>query len=522
MRLVTSAQMRELDRRTIEEAGIPGSELMDRAGRGVADVAAYMADLAGFHHPSAILFAGRGNNGGDAFAAARHLKDFGFDVSVWLAGREAQVQGDALKHLNLMKAEEIEVEEFTTREEWENNLAYPASADFLIDGLLGTGSHGPARGPVAWAIQYINSAANDAFVISIDIPSGINADTGVAEGDAVYADVTVTLGYPKTGLVAPASLEFVGCVEVIDIGLVPLPPLTRSGAEVELVYSTELRKLLPRRARGSHKGTYGHVLLIGGARGYAGAIALAARAAGRAGIGLTTALVPAGVQPIVAGAALETMVFGGPETETGSLAASALDPWRARLDSFDAVLIGPGLTPHPDSRKLVLSLLERVRGALVLDADALNVLAGDAARLANARGAVIVTPHPGEMARLLGMEIAQIQSDRASAARMCVEKTGAIVILKGAGTVIAASQRPVFINMTGNPGMATGGSGDVLAGIVTGLVGQGVAPFDATRAAVFLHGRAGDMAAWRSSQTGMIASDIVKEIPFAFRELTLR
>lgn len=524
MQLLTAAQMREWDRRTIEEAGIPGAELMDRAGRGVADVVAYMSDLAGFHHPSALLIAGRGNNGGDVFAAAAHLKEMGIEVFIWIAGSEAQISGDALKHLQHLKSEGVQVEEFTARDEWESNAEYPAPVDFIVDGLLGTGSSGAARGPAAWAIQYINRAANDAFVIAIDIPSGINADTGVAEGDCVYADVTVTIGAPKVGLVAPAALEFVGCLEVIDIGLAgePPPPPAGRAPGCELVYSTELRKMLPRRARSSHKGTYGHVLLLGGAQGYAGAMALAGRAAVRSGVGLTTALVPRGIQSTVAGACLETMVHAGEETSIGSLAFRAVEEWFPRLAEFDALVIGPGLTRHPDSQRIVEWLLDNAPIPMVLDADALNVLAGELKRAARSKASVILTPHPGEMGRLLGRDAAAVQTDRMGAARECADASGATVVLKGAGTIITARRRPAFISMTGNPGMATGGSGDVLAGLLGGLLAQGVQPFDAARAGVFLHGRAGDMAAWRSSQSGMTASDLLKEIPFAFRELTLR
>lgn len=523
MRLCTAAQMRELDRRTMEEGGVSGEELMDRAGRGVADVIAYISDLAGFHHPSALLIAGRGNNGGDAFAAARYLKDMGIEVIVWIAGAESQIGGDALKHLHQLKAEGVSPEEYATREEWEDNAAYPIPVDFIVDGLLGTGSRGPARGPVAWAIQYINTAANDAFVVSIDIPSGLNADTGVAEGDCVCADVTATIGAPKTGLVEPAALEFVGGLEVLDIGLISDPPAPGAKApERELIYSTELRKMLPRRARASHKGMYGHTLLLGGAVGYAGAIAMAARAAAHSGAGLCSALVPRSIYPIVAGASLTTMVYPGAETAEGSLAFSAVESWPLRGKEISAIVLGPGLTRHPDSRRIVEWALERSDAPIVLDADALNVLDGDLRRLAKSRSALILTPHPGEMGRLLGRDAAEVQADRIGAARTCAERSGATVVLKGAGTIVTARQRPAFINMTGNPGMASGGSGDALAGLLGGLLSQGLAPFDAARAGVFLHGRAGDMAAWRSSQSGLTAMDLIREIPFAFREMTLR
>lgn len=523
MKLISAARMRDIENRAIRERGISGQELMDRAGRGVAEVVRHLADAAGTVNPSALLFAGRGNNGGDAFAAARHLRDMGFDVMVWLAGTESQIHGDALKHLSLMKAEGIELEEYPTREDWDQNLAYPYVADFLVDGLLGTGSSGPARGPIAGAIQYINAIGNDAFVVSIDLPSGINADTGVAEGDAVNADVTATLGLPKIGLLAPAAQEFVGCIEVIDIGLPPdLVEALPSESELELIYSTELKKLLPRRLRSSHKGTYGHVLLVGGARGYAGAIALAARAALRSGAGLVSVLAPAAVAPVVAGAVLEAMVHPGPETPEGSLAASAWDVWRPRMSEFDAVLLGPGLTCHPETAALVRRVLAEIEKPLVLDADALNVLEGETRRLAETKAPLVITPHPGEMARLLGTDAATVQADRAAAARRAADLTRATVVLKGAGTLVAASDRPLHINMTGNPGMATGGAGDVLAGLLTGLLGQGLTPFDAACTAVFVHGRAGDMGAWRGSQAGLIAGDIINEIPYAFRELTWR
>ncbi len=523
MKLISAARMRDLERRVIQERGIDGHELMDRAGRGVAEVVRHLADSAGTVNPSALLFAGRGNNGGDAFAAARHLQEMGFDVIVWIAGSESQIHGDALKHLSLAKSEGIEVEEYPTREDWEENLAYPYIADFLVDGLLGTGSSGPARGPVAGAIRYINAIGNDAFVVSIDLPSGIHADTGVAEGEAVNADVTATLGLPKIGLVAPAALEFVGGIEVIDIGLPPdLVEALPSESELELIYSTELKKLLPRRLRSSHKGTYGHALLIGGARGYAGAVALSARAALRSGVGRVTVLTPHSIVSIVAGAALEAMVFGVPETPQGSIATSAWDAWAPRVGEFDAILAGPGLTCHPDTVRLIHRLLDDAEVPLVLDADALNVLAGEPERLAESRSSLVITPHPGEMARLLGTDAAAVQSDRLGVARRAAELTRATVVLKGAGTLVTARDRPICINMTGNPGMACGGAGDVLAGLLAGLLAQGLAPFDAACAAVFVHGRAGDMAAWRGSQTGLTAGDIIGEIPYAFRELTWR
>lgn len=522
MKLVSTEQMRELDRRTIEEFGTAGEVLMDRAGQGVAEIVRRTAEVAGFVNPLIHLFAGRGNNGGDAFAAARYLKDMGLAVEVWLAGAANEVQGDALKHLSRMKDAGVTLQELPTKEDWDAEEGRSGAA-VLVDGILGTGSSGPARGPAVGAIQYINDHAEDALVVAIDVPSGLNADTGVAEGDAVLADITATMGLPKAGLVEPSALDYVGTVEVVDIGI-PEDYVAEatSAADREMVYLTDLRPLFPRRRRASHKGDYGHVLLIGGARGYTGAIAMAARAATRSGVGLVTAVVPQGIAPVVASASLETMVVAAAETTEGALSADLWGEWRNRIDDFDALLIGPGLGRSADVLMLVRSIIRDSVVPLVLDADAISVLEGQAHWVERAKCPVVITPHPGELGRLFAQEVGEIQQDRCGVALAAAKYTRATVILKGAGTVIAHEGKPVCINMTGNPGMATGGSGDVLAGLLVGLLGQKLEPFDAARAAAYLHGRAGDTAAWRKSQCGIVACDLIDEIPYVFREVSLR
>ncbi len=523
MKIVTAAQMRELDRRTIEESGLSGEELMDRAGKGVAEVVRRLADFAGFYKPQVLLLAGRGNNGGDAFAAARHLKEMNATVEVWLAGAANEIQDDALKHLSRAKSAGVEIRELPTREDWDDILRFPRLADVIVDGILGTGASGPARGPAAGAIQYINAQLADSLVVAIDIPSGLNADTGLAEGEAVRADVTVTMGLPKKGLLEPSALDYIGCLEVADIGI-PAEFIGQVGAEEgrELIHLSDLRPFFPRRPRASHKGNYGHVLLIGGSRGYVGAIAMAARAAMKSGAGLATVLTPTSIAPIVAGASLESMVIGGPETEEGSLSPDLWADWKKRIDDFDAVLIGPGLTRHPSSLGLVRNIIRDCSVPLVLDADAISVLEGQAHFITRSNCPVVLTPHPGEMARLFSQKVDEIQKDRCGVALAGARFTDATIVLKGAGTVVAEDGKPVAINLTGNPGMASGGAGDVLAGLLVGLLGQKLKPYDAARAAVYLHGRAGDMAAWRKSQAGIVAGDIIEEIPYAFRDLTLR
>jgi NAD(P)H-hydrate epimerase len=523
MKIVTAAQMRELDRRTIEEAGAKGVDLMERAGQGVATAVRRLAEVSGFPDPVIHLIAGRGNNGGDAFVAARLLKDMNYAVEVWLAGSANQVTGDARIHLSRLKTSSVTVREMPTVDDWLAAAAQPFWAEILVDGVLGTGIAGPARGPAAAAIQYIRSQANDALCVAIDIPSGLNADTGVAEGDTVMADITVTMGLPKRGLVQPAALEHVGSIEVVDLGI-PLEYVEDLDLEedLELVYLSDLQPLFPRRKRVSHKGDYGHVLLVGGAEGYAGAMTLAARAALRSGVGLVSALVPEGIADVVATATPELMVHRGAQNKQGGLAASAWTAWRDQAEKFSAVLIGPGLGRSADATLLVRRVVKECPARLVVDADAISVLEGNAGILREAQEPPVLTPHPGELARLLKRETAAIQADRGGSASDAARFTGGVVVLKGAGTVIAQEKRPLQINMTGNPGMATGGMGDVLAGLLAGLVAQGFDPFDAARVAVYLHGRAGDLAAWRRCQASLIAGDLIDELPFAYRDLALR
>ncbi len=523
MKLVTTAQMRQLDRRTMDELGVPGERLMERAGEGVARVVLRLSEVSGRAASCVQVLAGKGSNGGDAFVCARHLHSLGLDVSVWLAGSLAEVKGDARTHLERMKEAGLSVRELPSVKDWDRALAAGPCGDILVDGLLGTGTVGPAQGAVASAIRCINAWAQEALVVAIDLPSGLNADTGAAEGEAVRADVTVTMGLPKKGFVVPAALDYVGSVEVVDIGIPSefIKPLMME-EDKELITLSDLRPLMPRRARLMHKGSFGHVLVVGGARGYAGAIAMAAKAALRSGAGLVSVLTPKCVADVVAGASLESMVIAGDETDRGSLSYGFWEGWSKKIDRYDAVLVGPGLTCHDQSFQLVRSIIRDCRRPLVLDADAISVLEGQGHWIEKAHCPVVITPHPGELARLMATTVEAIQSDRSASAITASKKTGAIVVLKGAGTLVARENEPLRINLTGNPGMATGGTGDVLAGLLAGLLGQGQDPFEASCAAVYLHGRAGDRAALRKSQAGLIAGDVIEELPYVLRELNGR
>ncbi len=349
MKAILASEMRELDRKTIEEEGVPGVELMERAGYGVAEYVRSLAHTAGLGDSLIQIFAGRGNNGGDAFVAARYLNQMEFRVEVLFAGEASSVSGDALQHMNQMLDDGVVFRELPMLAEWELLQAFPeAAGDILVDGLLGTGISGPARGPVAGAIQTINAFSERSLVIAIDVPSGLDSDTGESEGDAVEADFTVTMGLPKRGLVMPCARDLVGVVTVIDIGI-PREFTEPLESPVELITIEDIVPLVKKRQSTSHKGTYGHVLLIGGAPGYAGAIAMAAMSAIRSGVGLVTVLVPESVLSIVAGLVPEAMVHGGNVNDRGSLAADALEHWGRDLDEFDAVLLGPGMSAHADT-----------------------------------------------------------------------------------------------------------------------------------------------------------------------------
>lgn len=520
MKAVTAAQMREIDRRTIEEFGVPGAVLMERAGRAVSvEVAEVVPSRVSCAGRPVGLVAGKGNNGGDAFVAARLLREWGWSVEVLLAGRVDEVRGDALGALLRLRSAGVPVAERPLAGDWSDADTGPQWAA-VVDGVLGTGIRGSAEGVSAAAIEWINRVGRRAPVVAIDIPSGLNADTGAAAGPVVRADRTVTMGLPKTGFLEPAALEWVGSVSVADIGI-PASLADPPAGGRELIAGSEVAGLLPARPRAAHKGDYGHVLIMSGAAGFSGAVALAARAGLRSGVGLVSAVVPRRIASTVASLVPEAMVQAAEETADGALAAAGWDRWWAGAPRFTAALMGPGMTPGPDSKTLVRAMLRQSTAPIVLDADALNAFAGDAESL-RARAPTVLTPHPGEMGRLLGWKTEAVQADRFGAAAEAAERTGAVVVLKGAGTIVHARGRLPCVNLTGNPGMATGGSGDVLAGLLAGLLAQGLEPWDAARAAVFIHGRAGDAAAACRSMAAMTASDVIEALPGVFLGLAGR
>lgn len=512
--IFTAEEMRRLDRRAIQDLGIPGATLMENAGRGAAG--ALLAALPSLGAPRrgarVVLLCGKGGNGGDGFVVARLLRRAGHRPEVFLAAPPGEIAGDAALKLRAMTRAGV-----GARVVEDDAALAPAlaAAHVVVDALLGTGARGAPAGLVARLIERVNGCGRP--VVALDVPSGLPADGGPPAGPAVRAALTPTFSGLKRGLVTGPGLEHAGRVTVVDIGIPPEE--ARRDVATFLVERGDVVAHLPDRRRDSHKGTYGHLLVLAGSVGKTGAAALAARAAMRAGAGLVTVATAARVQPVVAGLLLEAMSEPLADTPAGTVAAAA----RKRLDELsatrDAVAMGPGLGLVDETRALARDLVATLPRPIAVDADALTALAGSPETLASAPAPRCLTPHPGEMARLLGVSAAEVQRDRIETARGLAAAWGVHVALKGAGTVIAAPGGRVLVNPTGNAGMASGGTGDVLTGIVGAFLARGLDAEPALAAAVYVHGLAGDVAAERVGEESLVAGDVVEALPEAFRRL---
>jgi len=520
MKIVNTAQMREVDRRAIEERGIPGRVLMENAGKAVADlIRRAIGEASGAR---AIVFSGRGNNGGDGFVVARHLAQWGMRVKVVLAARASEIAGDAAHHLDAARKTGVPIVELPQEISWHSNrdalLTAAMEADVLVDALLGTGIHGEVGGIISQLIGLINASRQPgrSVVVAVDIPSGIHSDTGEVCGRAVEADHTVTMGLPKLGLVVGEGIAHAGQVTVADIGF-PRDLIAATPCEAEFIEREWADSIIPRRRPDAHKGDFGRVAVIAGAVGYTGAAALSSMAALRMGAGLVTLGVPASLNDILEVKVTEVMTRPLPETSARTLSMAARDPALAFAHGADVVIMGPGLSRHEETMSVVRDLIAAIDRPLVLDADGLNALGGDPAPLKSRKAPTICTPHPGEMGRLLGVSTDEVQGDRLGVARRAAGELGCIMVLKGARTIIATPDGQVRVNPTGNPGMASGGTGDVLTGMIGGLLAQGPAPFDAAAAAVFFHGLAADRAAEQKTEPCLIAGDIIDFLPSALK-----
>jgi hydroxyethylthiazole kinase-like uncharacterized protein yjeF len=516
MRVLSAAQMREADRRTIEDIGIPSLVLMENAGRQV--VAAIEAVHGDLLEERVAVLCGRGNNGGDGLVVARTLLQRGVDVAVFLIGVVAEVRGDARTNLEILGRLGLTVVEIADSEAWELHFSEVGDCSLIVDAIFGTGLNAPLSGLLETVIADVNGSGIP--VVAIDLPSGLSADSHEPIGDSIEAGMTVTLAAPKISLVLPPAETRAGDIVIADIGI-PVEVIDQlEGARLELLTRASTRELIAPRAADSHKGDYGHVLIVAGSRGKTGAAHLAACAALRSGAGLVTVATPACCQATIAAMAPEYMTEPIPETIDG------LDPTAA--DDVielarDVVALGPGLGTARDTRAFIKALVDHATMPLVIDADGLNAFADEPDRLTGRDGRdVIITPHPGEMARLVRMSSDEVQASRLEIARNFAVAHHLYVVLKGHRTLIATPDDKVFINPTGNAGMATGGTGDVLTGMIAGWLGQLLDAEAACKLAVYLHGMAGDLAEAEIGEVAMTSADVSAHIAAAIQELTGR
>jgi hydroxyethylthiazole kinase-like uncharacterized protein yjeF len=516
MRVLNAAQMREADRRTIDEIGIPSLVLMENAGRQVVSaMEAIHGDLS--EHSVAVL-CGRGNNGGDGFVVARTLLQRSVDVSVFLIGQIADVRGDARINLEILGRLGLSIVEVADSQAWELHFSEVSDCTLIVDAMFGTGLNQPLSGLLVTVVADVNGSGIP--VIAIDLPSGLSADSHEPIGDSIEAATTITLGAPKLSLVLPPAETRAGDIVIADIGIPTEVIESVDGPRVELLTRATMRPLVTPRNPDTHKGDYGRVLIVAGSLGKTGAAHLAATGALRSGAGLVTVATPSACLPIVACMGPEYMTLAIDETPDG------LDPEAVEglLESASDVLaIGPGLGQAPQTRAFIQAVVDRATLPLVIDADGLNAFAGSPDRLAGREGReVIITPHPGEMARLVGMSVEEVQANRLDLARTFASTHHVYVVLKGHRTLIATPEGAVFINPTGNAGMATGGTGDVLTGMIAAWLAQLLDAEAACKLAVYLHGMAGDLAEADDGEVAMTSADLAAHLGDAVLELTAR
>lgn len=524
MKILTAAEMREVDRLSTERHGIPSLALMESAGKKCAEF--LLTRFLNVSRRRIVILCGKGNNGGDGFVVARHLLAVGAKPSVFLFAAPDEMRGDAAANLKRWQEVSRELQIVRSAGEWQALKASVASADIVIDALLGTGVRGPVEGFLAQVIDDVNKKHRDQIAVAVDIPSGLPADTSEAQGPVIKANYTVTFTAPKAGMFSGGASEFVGQLVVRDIG--SPPELIEELGKGNLRWSEprEFREFAAPRAPAGQKGDYGHALIVAGAVGKTGAAVLSSWAALRAGAGLATVATPEPALPIVASHTPEVMTVPLAATEIGSVAYRSLDSeiFASAVKGKRALAMGPGLGTHDETQRFVRGALAKGYDVpIILDADGLNAFAGRAPELNAPQRDLALTPHPGEMARLLGCEIKEVQTRRIATAQKSAADWNAHVILKGHQTIVASPDGHVSINSTGNPGMATGGTGDVLTGILAGLTAQfGTDNWPRLLAfGVYLHGLAGDIAYTETGEAPLMASDLIRAIPRAYQQFYL-
>ncbi len=516
MRVCLSEQMRKADEASIKDYNIPGIVLMENAALGI--MKEVEKDICNGILPKkahACIICGTGNNGGDGFAVARHLASIDWNMDVFICGDKSRITGDALINLHIINKLNIPIHviEDPDMAEFDRSLA---RSHLIIDGMLGTGFRGRLRGNYEAVIEKINKQHK--FVLSIDNPTGLNCDTGFAEGSCIKADKTITLGLPKIGLVINDGPYYCGELSICGLSI-PEEVYDSIGIRRFLTEKDELRNLIKPRKLHNHKGSFGKVFIAAGSRGMEGAGLLAAKAALRSGAGIVELAVPEGAFDAVRGEIPVVITSGLADDGEGCLTSQSWKGLLSGAEKASVLLMGPGIRNIQQVREAVVNTIINCSKPLVLDADGLNAISHEPEILLKRSETTIITPHPGEMARLMGISTSEIQQNRLEAAESFANKYKVIVVLKGYRTIISAPWGETWINPTGNPGMATAGSGDVLGGVISSFIAQGMSPMEAAVCGAYIHGAAGDKAAEKYGQWGMVASDIIKYIPHTIMDI---
>lgn len=508
MKLVTAKEMKALDVQAQNDYAMPGILLMDNAAQAVAE--AVHEALTALEGERVVIFCGGGNNGGDGLGAARWLQSYGVSVRAFVVGAALDdVQGDAALELAMFTKAGGRVEALSTEDDWVLAELAASKADVLVDALLGTGFHGELEGDVLRACELLNKS--EKYILAVDIPTGVNADNGAVCEQAVRADHTVTMALVKTGLLLYPGREYCGDIELADISM-PVKLVEEYKSDKYRLTDEIVRELLPLRKANAHKGDAGRVVICAGSPGYTGAAALASDAAVKAGAGLVSLYTPLSSRDVLAIKLTEVMVHGLLERMPGILGGGAASDVASSAEAADVLAIGPGLGTSESTQEAVRTILQKITTPVVIDADALTALAGHTEILAAMQAQKVLTPHPGEMARLTGLEIAEIEADRINVAKKYAEEWQAIVVLKGAPTVIGCPNGTVYVNSTGNSSLATGGSGDVLTGIIAGLAAQEISLQEAAICGVYLHGLAAELT---GIDIGLAAGELAALLPQA-------
>jgi hydroxyethylthiazole kinase-like uncharacterized protein yjeF len=509
MKVATAEQMQELDRKAIETYRIPGIVLMENAGRGATEaIAKAFPDL---KKMKVAIIAGKGNNGGDGFVVARYLLNAGVHGKVYLLADPKALRGEAETNSQIFQRMKGELISVPSSKDYQKVKKELERFDLLIDAIFGTGLDAEVRGYYREVIDHLNTLQKP--IVAIDIPSGLDANSGKPLGTAIRASLTVTFGLPKIGHLIPSGPEYVGEIKVIDIGY-PQKLVEEEKIQAHLLEEEEIRAWLstPRQPN-THKGDYGHLLVIAGSVGKTGAAAMACEAAIRMGAGLVTLAIPKSLNSIMEMKLTEVMTEPLPETPKQTLSLRAFSSLVRLCENKKAVIIGPGVGTFKETQSLVVKLLRALNIPVILDADGLTALTSQSKVLPISNRSLVLTPHPGEMAKLIRSSSKEVQDDRIGISRSFSQSNHLYLVLKGHRTLIATPKGEVFINPTGNPGMASGGTGDVLTGMIGGLICQGFDILQSLQVSVYLHGLAGDLMARELGEKSLIATDIIQKIP---------